>query len=230
MSEVTSRTPRSSSVVSLTADARAGMADYRLSYVKTLVGAAAAGSGVLALAHVIVSYTPGATGTLIVGFATIVALSTTCVALGAIVALYRDYRRRKGRRDLFDASNESRSERALTTARPQAGILIRRICRRLLRGSWLLVGDVVEIRSLDEIQKTLDGSDCLDGLPFMPEMTRYCGQRAVVFRCVDKIYDYGRSKKLRRLTDSVLLAGLRCDGSAHSGCQASCYLLWKTAW
>src|SRR6185503_21358541 len=24
--------------------------------------------------------------------------------------------------------------------------------------------------------------------------------------------------------------GLRCDGSAHDGCQARCYLLWKTAW
>jgi hypothetical protein len=28
----------------------------------------------------------------------------------------------------------------------------------------------------------------------------------------------------------VLVAGLRCDGTAHDGCQARCYLLWKTAW
>ncbi len=28
----------------------------------------------------------------------------------------------------------------------------------------------------------------------------------------------------------MLLSDLRCDGSAHGGCQASCYLLWKRAW
>jgi hypothetical protein len=28
----------------------------------------------------------------------------------------------------------------------------------------------------------------------------------------------------------VLVAGLRCDGSAHHGCQAGCHMLWKTAW
>ena len=51
-----------------------------------------------------------------------------------------------------------------------------------------------------------------------------------MFRCVDKIYDYGRTKRLRRLKRAVLLTGLRCDGGAHGGCQASCYLLWKEAW
>jgi len=89
---------------------------------------------------------------------------------------------------------------------------------------------VVEIRSFDEICSTLDESGCFEGLPFMPEMSDVCGQRAVVFRCVDKIYDYGRTKKLRRLSNTVLLAGLRCNGSAHGGCQAGCYVLWKTVW
>jgi hypothetical protein len=93
-----------------------------------------------------------------------------------------------------------------------------------------LVGDVVQIRTLEEIQSTLDESGCLDGLPFMEEMRAFCGQRALVYRCVDKIYDYGKSRKLRRLQDTVLLVGLRCDGGAHGGCQASCYLLWKKAW
>src|SRR6185295_16238569 len=34
----------------------------------------------------------------------------------------------------------------------------------------------------------------------------------------------------RRLPDSVHLEGLRCDGSAHAGCQAGCLLFWKEAW
>jgi hypothetical protein len=35
---------------------------------------------------------------------------------------------------------------------------------------------------------------------------------------------------MRRLDDAVLLVGLRCDGSAHGGCEAACYLIWKTDW
>jgi hypothetical protein len=64
----------------------------------------------------------------------------------------------------------------------------------------------------------------------MPEMAKYCGTVATVFRCVDKIYDYGGTKVMRRLKDTVSIAGLRCDGGAHDGCQAQCYILWKTAW
>jgi hypothetical protein len=64
----------------------------------------------------------------------------------------------------------------------------------------------------------------------MAEMKAFCGRRARVFRRVDKIYDYGRSKTLRRLDDAYLLAGFRCDGGAHGGCEAACYLLWKGCW
>jgi len=159
-----------------------------------------------------------------------VTLLTGCVAMGALFALYRDQLRTDGRMDLFDALNEGRSEKTLANANRDLGIRLRRACRRILGGRWLLVGDIVEIRSLDEIRMTLDQSGCLDGLPFMPEMAKFCGRRALVFRCADKIYDYGRSKTLRRVKDAVLLVGLRCDGSAHGGCQASCYLLWKTPW
>ena len=47
---------------------------------------------------------------------------------------------------------------------------------------------------------------------------------------MDKIYDYGRSKQMRRIDDCVLLLDTRCDGSEHGGCEAMCYLLWKSAW
>ena len=64
----------------------------------------------------------------------------------------------------------------------------------------------------------------------MDEMAAFCGREAVVYRVVDKIYDYGRSRLMRRLDDCVLLTGLRCDGSAHAGCEAACYLIWKSQW
>ena len=206
------------------------MARHTLSYMKTLVAIVALGTAVLAATHLIAPGQPGLVRGLIVVIGWSVGLVAATVAAGGILVLVRDHAQTEGRMDLFNASNESRSESVLTTRRPGYGLLFRQLSRLILRGRWLLVGDVVEIRSLDEIRNTLDASDCLDGLPFMPEMAAFCGQRAVVFRCVDKIYDYGRSKTLRRLKDVVLLAGLRCDGSAHYGCQTACYLLWKKIW
>src|SRR5438094_248118 len=40
----------------------------------------------------------------------------------------------------------------------------------------LRAGEIVEIRSKEEILATLDEKGRLDGLPFMPEMLKYCGQ------------------------------------------------------
>jgi hypothetical protein len=61
-------------------------------------------------------------------------------------------------------------------------------------------------------------------------MAAFCGHEAVVYRVVDKIYDYGRSRSMRRLDDCVLLTDLRCDGTSHAGCEAACYLIWKSQW
>lgn len=94
--------------------------------------------------------------------------------------------------------------------------------RDLLRGQW------VEVRSAAEIAATLDAEGRLDGLPFMPEMARFCGRRLKVFRRADKtcVEGYG----LRRMSDTVLLEESRCDGAAHDGCERNCMMFWKTAW
>ena len=101
---------------------------------------------------------------------------------------------------------------------------------RRLFGHRLMVGDTVRVESLDAIRATLDENGCLNGLPFMDEMAPLCGKTLRVFRVVDKIYDYGRSRLMRRLDDCVLLVEQRCDGAAHAGCEAACYLIWKSAW
>jgi hypothetical protein len=152
------------------------------------------------------------------------------VAAGGVLAILRHSSRERGEPDLFIALNSPRSEAVLLD---RAGCgrasLFSRIAR-WLRAPRPRVGDAVRIRSLEEIAATLDEKGCLDGLPFMPEMAKYCGRTGIVFRSVDKIYDYGGRKDMRRMKDAVLIAGLRCDATAHDGCQARCYLLWKTAW
>jgi hypothetical protein len=96
-------------------------------------------------------------------------------------------------------------------------------------GQPLRPGDVVEVMSPAEIFATLDG-DAIDDMPFMAEMLRHTGRRYTVSRRVDKICDTVTATGSRRLIDTVYLDDLRCDGSAHGGCQAGCKLYWKEAW
>lgn len=94
----------------------------------------------------------------------------------------------------------------------------------------LRCGEWVEVRSPREIAATLDGSGALDRLPFMPEMLQYCGRRFQVGKRAEKACDTVRRTGARRMLNAVHLADLRCDGSAHDGCQAGCRLFWKEAW
>ena len=35
---------------------------------------------------------------------------------------------------------------------------------------------------------------------------------------------------MRLMKSAVFLADVRCDGSAHDGCQRNCLIFWKEAW
>jgi len=94
----------------------------------------------------------------------------------------------------------------------------------------LRTGDVVEVRSEEEILRTLDADGKLDGLPFMPEMLSFCGRRYRVRGRAHKACDTVDWQQFRRMESAVHLEELRCDGSAHGGCQAGCLLFWKEAW
>lgn len=89
-------------------------------------------------------------------------------------------------------------------------------------------GQTVWVRGLEEILGTLDEDGKLDGLPFMPEMTRHCG---LPFRisclptktCVEGV-------GFRDPNGTVFLENLRCDGASHDNCQRDCLLFWHQAW
>jgi len=92
------------------------------------------------------------------------------------------------------------------------------------------VGDLVEVRSEAEILSTLDSRGMIDGMPFMPEMLRFCGQQFEVSRVAHKTCDTFHYSGIRRQPGAVHLGDTRCDGSAHGGCQAACLLVWKDQW
>ena len=78
--------------------------------------------------------------------------------------------------------------------------------------SKLHAGDWVEVRSKDEILRTLDKQGRLDGMPFMPQMFQYCGKRFEVYKRAHKTcdtiaikWDYpGRSLRRRHSLRSAL--------------------------
>src|SRR5262245_58401310 len=96
-----------------------------------------------------------------------------------------------------------------------------------LKASSFTVGDWVEVRSKEEILKTLDGNASFDGMPFMPEMFQFCGKKFQVFKRAHKTCD--PDFRSRRIRNAVHLQ-TRCDGQAHGGCQAGCLIFWKEAW
>jgi len=95
----------------------------------------------------------------------------------------------------------------------------------------LKVGDWVEVCSKEEILNSLDRNGCLDGMPFMPEMLKYCGKTFQVYKRAHKTCDYTTPapNRTRRMERTIHLE-TRCDGKAHGGCQAECLLYWKEAW
>lgn len=154
-----------------------------------------------------------------------------CVAIaGGCIVLWRESRRLRGECDPYLELSNRRREHGLDAPTGFRAGGVRRWLARRFMGHDMLPGDAVRIRPLPEILATLDADGSLRGMPFQPEMIKFCGGDARVFRCLDKIYDYGRTKRMRRLDGCVLLSHMRCDGSAHDGCEASCYLIWRTEW
>ncbi|ESS66174.1 hypothetical protein MGMO_204c00020 [Methyloglobulus morosus KoM1] len=94
---------------------------------------------------------------------------------------------------------------------------------RLCAGEW------VEIRSKEEILGTLDKNGRMEGLPFMPQMFQYCGQRFKIYKRAHKTCDFVYTGSSRWLLNGIHL-DLRCDGVAYGGCQHACLLYWKEAW
>jgi hypothetical protein len=89
-------------------------------------------------------------------------------------------------------------------------------------------GEVVRIRNAEEILATLDSDGTVDGLVFMPEMLQFAGREVRVRSSAHKTCD-GQAGT-RQMEKTVHLEGLKCDGSAHDGCQAGCQLFWREEW
>ena len=93
-------------------------------------------------------------------------------------------------------------------------------------------GEVIRIRPKDQIIKTLDKNNRLEGCVFMNEMWQYCGSQQKVLKEVDFFFDECQFR-MRKTRNVVLLEGLHCSGKIPAfkqKCDRFCYFFWKKAW
>jgi hypothetical protein len=102
--------------------------------------------------------------------------------------------------------------------------------RTRARRSRFRRGDLVRVRTAEQIAATLDSDGTLDRMPFMPEMTALCGETFVVGASAHKTCDSVTLSGLRALDAAAHLEGAHCSGSAHGGCQSRCPFFFKDAW
>jgi hypothetical protein len=89
-------------------------------------------------------------------------------------------------------------------------------------------GDLVEVKSLEEIRATLDERGKNRGLLFTDDMKGYVGRQFRVFKRVESIF-LEESKQRRTLKNTVLLEAVYCPGITFR-CDRSCFLFWKEVW
>jgi len=91
-------------------------------------------------------------------------------------------------------------------------------------------GELVEVKSVNEIVETLDERQKYKGLYFMPEMEKFCGKKFRVFKRAEIITleSTGEVRKLR--VPTVFLEGVYCTGELHDGCDRSCFHFWREVW
>ena len=90
-------------------------------------------------------------------------------------------------------------------------------------------GEFVEVKSEEEIRRTLDATGKHRGLGFMPEMWEYCGQRGRVFKRVEKVCLENAPRTVRAMKNTVILEGAVCKGSGI-GCDRACFYFWRECW
>jgi hypothetical protein len=91
-------------------------------------------------------------------------------------------------------------------------------------------GELVEIKSKQEILETLDNKSMNRGLRFDGEQLKYCGQRARVLRRVERIIDESTGKMLHFKGDCIVLEGVTCTGTYNQYCPRSIYPYWREIW
>lgn len=94
----------------------------------------------------------------------------------------------------------------------------------------LVPGDVVRVKSRDEIVATLDANNRNRGLMFDGEMTSYCGRIGRVRDRIERIIDEHTGRMITIESDCVTLEGMVCKADYHRLCSREIYHYWREIW
>ncbi|MGB9069865.1 MAG: hypothetical protein WCC21_14945 [Candidatus Acidiferrales bacterium] len=91
-------------------------------------------------------------------------------------------------------------------------------------------GELVEVRSKEEIMATLDKTQKNRGLWFDSEMLPYCGGIYRVLRRVHRIVDEKTGKVVSMKNPCIVLEGVVCKSDFHRLCPRAIYPFWRENW
>jgi hypothetical protein len=91
----------------------------------------------------------------------------------------------------------------------------------------LQTGEIVEVKSREEILASLDRNGSYRGLLFTTDMYACCGRRYRVRERIERIISEEKGE-MRLLSNTVILEDGICD--RHRGCGRGMYFLWREKW
>lgn len=97
----------------------------------------------------------------------------------------------------------------------------------------LMPGDLVQVRSKDEIMDTLNEHNRNRGLSFDVEMIPYCGRAFRVLSRVDRIIDEKTGRMMRMRSPCIILENVTCGGYLSPNrmfCPRAIYPYWHEIW
>ena len=91
-------------------------------------------------------------------------------------------------------------------------------------------GELVRIKSKEEIVKTLDTGNRNRGMKFDAEMLKYCGRQARVLGRVERIIDEPTGRMVELKNPCIVLEDVVCVGDFHRLCPRGTYPYWREIW
>jgi hypothetical protein len=91
-------------------------------------------------------------------------------------------------------------------------------------------GELVEVRSIEEIVATLNRENRNRGLLFDGEMTPYCGGIYRVLRRVHRIINENTGKMMEMKFPCIILEGVVCKSDYHRLCPRAIHSYWRENW
>ena len=91
-------------------------------------------------------------------------------------------------------------------------------------------GELVRIKSKEEIERTLDKENKNRGLLFDGVMSKYCGQTARVRARVTKIINERTGTMTHLANECIMLEGVTCTGDYMQFCPRRIYDYWREIW